>query len=163
MNVLRKQRGIYAGNTMVFLSPCLFTASWGRHAYFQSMALVFIVLSLVVYVMTMIIRLRIELGLSFEIIWRPVHDYEMINFYIQQWELFMYLHVSDLVHCNAMYNDKCLYYLVAWKFTSTFWRILSSQIKDRYSPISRIFIDWENAAPMANWEWRLDEIGRYYS
>ena len=35
------------------------------------------------------------------------------------------------VHCNAMYNDKCLYYLVAWKlFTSTFWRILSPQIKD---------------------------------
>ena len=35
------------------------------------------------------------------------------------------------VHCNAWYNDKCLYYLVAWKlFTSTFWRILSPQIKD---------------------------------
>ena len=35
------------------------------------------------------------------------------------------------VHCNAMYNDKCLYYLVAWKlFTSTLWRILSPQIKD---------------------------------
>ena len=80
---------------MVFLSPCLFTASWGRHAYFQSMAMVFIVLSLVMYSYDDDYYSVTDWTLTeFEIIWRPVHDYEMI--YIQQWELFMYLHVSDL-------------------------------------------------------------------
>ena len=102
------------------------------------MALVFIVLSLVVYGYDDDYSVADWTWTEFEIIWRPVHDYEMI--YIQQWELFMYLHVSDLVHYNAMLNNKCLYYLILKLFTSTFWRILSPQIKDRYSPISRIFI-----------------------
>ena len=107
------------------------------------MALVFIVFSLVVYGYDDDYSVADWTWTEFEIIWRPVHDYEMI--YIQQ--LFSNGNfVSDLVHCKVMYNDKCLYYLVAWKFTSTFWRNLSPQIKDLYSPISRIFIDWENAA-----------------
>ena len=95
------------------------------------MALAFIVLSLVLYSYDDDYYSVADgtTWTEFEIIWRPVHDYEMI--YIQQWEVFMYLHVSDLVHCNAMYNDNCLYYLAAWElFTSTFWRMLSPQIKD---------------------------------
>ena len=93
LNVLKKTTWNLCCNGI--LSPCLFTASSGRHAYFQSMALACIVLSLVLYSCDDdYYSVADWTWTEFEIIWRPVHDYEMI--YIQQWELFMYLHVSDL-------------------------------------------------------------------
>ena len=129
----------------------------GTH-YFQSMALVFIVLSLVVYSYDDdYYSVTDWTWTEFEIIWRPVHDYEMI--YIQQWELFMYLHVSDL--CIVM---QCIMIMLilSCRLEIIYLNVLTHSITSnqrRYSPISRIFIDWENAAPM----WRLDKIGRFYS
>ena len=58
----------------------------------------------------------------------------------------------------AMYNDKCLSYRLEIIYLNVLTHSITSNQR-RYSPISRIFIDWENAAPM----WRLDKIGRHYS